>query len=208
MQNKSPCSTIPITKPKAIAVEGKDDQYFFDALLKHLGLKQIQVVPMEGKYPLTDKIEAVKNTSGFSGVISFGVAIDADRNYVATFQSVCGALRHSNLLVPTGPLKTAKAKGNPSITVIILPRKNTQGILEDLCLQAVKSDPALPCVNRYFKCLSKRGVTTNNISKAKVHAFLSSRKEPDLRLGEAAMAGCWPFGNPAFKEVKRFLNML
>jgi hypothetical protein len=46
------------------------------------------------------------------------------------------------------------------------------------------------------------------MSKAKVHAFLASRYEPDKRLGEAAKAGYWPWDNEAFETVKSFLQQI
>ena len=48
----------------------------------------------------------------------------------------------------------------------------------------------------------------NNLSKARVQAFLSSRIEPGKRLGEAAEAGYWPFNNPVFNPIKDFLSII
>ncbi len=47
-----------------------------------------------------------------------------------------------------------------------------------------------------------------NISKARVHAWLSSQNEPDKRLAEAAEVGYWPWENPAFDLLKLFLKEL
>ena len=44
-----------------------------------------------------------------------------------------------------------------------------------------------------------------DMAKAEVHAFLASREEPDKRLGEAAEAGYWPLGDPAFGHLKNFV---
>lgn len=195
-----------ITKPKVIAVEGRDEENFFNALLTFVRLTDIQVIPMEGKCSLTDKIEAVTKIQGFGSATSFGVVIDADDSYTDAFRSVCGALEDLNLPVPTQPLRATGL--NPKVIVMIMPRKNKNGMLEDLCLEGVESDAATLCVRRYIMCLSNRGITTNNDSKARIHAFLSSRREPDLRLGEAALEGYWPFENKAFDEVKRFIRTL
>ena len=47
-----------------------------------------------------------------------------------------------------------------------------------------------------------------NMSKAKVQVFLGSRKEAGKRLGEAAHAGYWPFGDNAFRPMKDFLQQI
>jgi hypothetical protein len=101
-----------------------------------------------------------------------------------------------------------KVGTDPSVTIMILPRRNTQGMLEDLCLEAVKPDPATPCMEGYFRCLTRNGITTSNIAKAKIHTFLSSRTRPDLRLGEAALEGYWPFPSSVFDDLKQFLRMI
>lgn len=80
------------------------------------------------------------------------------------------------------------------------------GMLEDLCLRAVQADPAMPCVNDYFQCVQNQANRQpNNISKARVHAWLSSQLEPDLRLGEAAKNNLWPWASPAFDALRQFL---
>jgi 5S rRNA maturation endonuclease (ribonuclease M5) len=199
-------SRVTITKPKVILVEGKEDKKFFDAFIQDLHLRSIQVVPMDGRHPLTDKIESVKNTPGFGNVTTFGVVIDADRNYQAAQQSLSAALRNLGFAVPADTL--TKAGNTPSVIVMILPKRNVQGALEDLCLSAVKSDPAFPCLNRYFDCLSKKGINPLNSSKAKIHAFISSRSKADLTFGQAAQAGYWPFSSNVFDEVKQFLRTI
>ncbi len=52
------------------------------------------------------------------------------------------------------------------------------------------------------------GVDHFALGEAKVHAFLSSRIESDLRLGEAALASYWPFDNAVFDPLKDFLLSL
>jgi hypothetical protein len=197
---------VPITEQKVVAVEGFDEKYFFEAFLTYLNLTGIQVIPMNGISSLTDKIKGIYNAHGFRRVTSFGIVRDADSNHRAAFQSVCCALRNVNLPVPSKALTAAGI--NPKVVVMIMPKKNTNGMLEDLCLTSVKSDPAMLCVNRFFRCLSHKGIISNEISKARMHAFLSTRHKPDLRLGEAACAHYLPFSNVCFDEVKTFLRMM
>lgn len=93
--------------------------------------------------------------------------------------------------------------------IFILPDAQTPGMLEDLCLRAVADDPVMPCVQEFFDCIQRRCDTSpGTMPKAKTHAFLASRERPGLRLGEAAMKGYWPWADPAFDEVRRFLRAL
>jgi hypothetical protein len=47
----------------------------------------------------------------------------------------------------------------------------------------------------------------NDIIKAKTHAFLSSRPEPDKKLGEAALAGYFPFSSAVFNQLRTILSL-
>lgn len=206
--NEVPLS--PITATKLIAVEGKEEVNFLCALRDSLGIGDMEIRDIAGKYVLPTKLKSLVNTSGFNNVISFGVMRDADANAQAAFQSVCDALRNAGQAVPVEPLKVVRGtRGKPRVVVLILPHGSNQGMLEDVCLQSVVGDPAMTCVGEYFQCVKRNlGSLPSNLSKAKVHAFLSSRDQPDLRLGEAAQKGYWLWDNQAFDQVKQFLSML
>jgi hypothetical protein len=92
---------------------------------------------------------------------------------------------------------------------MLMPKNNTPGMLEDLCLESVKTDPAFSCMENYFDCLKSKDLPSPiEISKAKVRVFLASKKRPDLRLGEAAEKEYWPFDCDAFEELKAFLRVV
>jgi hypothetical protein len=200
------CSTIPISKPKVLAVEGEDDKRFFNKFFDLLNIYDAQTIKMMGKYPLSEKVKGVTKISGWSQVVSFGLVIDADSDYPGALASIKHSLRVARLAVPSGPLLSAGRKRK--VTFFIVPGVGRVGALEDLCLSSVSLDPAMTCVDAYFHCLAQSGIVCHKISKAKVHAFLASRREPDLKLGEATEAGYWPFLNLVFDDVRRFLQML
>ncbi|MBA7562750.1 MAG: hypothetical protein GH159_00700 [Dehalococcoidia bacterium] len=154
-------------------------------------------------------LQALSKASSFISTVQvLAIIRDADNDASAAFQSVCTALIQANLPVPAAALQPAGTK--PIVRVMICPHGKASGMLEDICLDTVSTDPAISCVDSYFSCLSSiSGFTLpNNMSKAKVHAFLSSRIEPDKRLGEAAEAGYWPFNNTACDSLKNFLLSL
>jgi hypothetical protein len=141
--------------------------------------------------------------------VSIGVTRDADNDSHGAFQSVSGFLTASNLPAPAsgGHLSDAEA-GTPRAGIYILPDCVNAGMLEDLCLEAVSDDLATSCVNEFLDCVVRAGRTPGNLSKARVHAWLSSQVVPDRRLGEAARAGMWPWDSPTFDALKEFLLKL
>jgi hypothetical protein len=202
MMEKKPVS---IEQPNLLVVEGVDEQGVFGALLKHMGIADVQVVPTGGKTLLADGLHGLKITTGFASVRSMGVVRDADVDPGAAFQSVCDALSREGLPVPGAPL--VRAAGPPKVTVIILPSASRPGALEDLCLAAVAGDGAFPCVQRFFQCLREAGVEgPRNQSRARMQVFLASRAEAGRRLGEAAQY--LPWDASAFDELRRFVQMV
>jgi hypothetical protein len=197
-------SSVDITQSKVLVVEGKDEVNFFVALIRFLNLSSIQVLNIEGKHKFKNKLKAVSITSGFSNVASLGIVLDADDNPSGTFQSVCSALKYSNLPIPNNPLESYGQ--NPKVSVMILPEPNATGMLEDVCLKSIESDIAMDCVNDFFNCLDDKDIKPKNASKAKVQVFLASKPETGIPLGIAAQKGYWPFKNAVFNQLKDFLH--
>lgn len=172
-----------------------------------MNMKHVQIVPMEGKDELRVKMKALVETPGFRGVVSLGVVRDADSDPHGAFQSVCDSLRYVGLSLPARCLESFGT--NPRVSIMLMPKNNTPGMLEDLCLESVRTDPAFLCMEQYFECLQSKNLPRpREISKAKIHAFLASREKPDLRLGVAAENGYWPFNNETFQELKGFLRLV
>ena len=193
-----------ITEKTLLIVEGKEDEFFFSALAHHLGLTELQVLGIGGKGQLRGILKAPP--PGFRSVTSLGIIRDANSDPDAAFKSVCDALQNAGLTVPPAVCEPAGHK--PQVIVLILPDGQRPGMLEDVCLQSIQSDAVSPCIDQFFKCVEERAKAPREPSKARVHAFLSSRETPDLRLGEAAEKGYWPFEDPAFDLIKKFLGKL
>ncbi len=83
-------------------------------------------------------------------------------------------------------------------------------MLEDLCLAALADDPAMCCVDEYFRCLEDQKIVPKQVAlpKARLHTFLASRGKPGLRLGEAAQSNDIPLDSPVFEPVVNFLRQL
>jgi hypothetical protein len=202
-----PVAPLTITRPKLLLGEGVDEVRFLNALLKHLGILDIQVEQYGGKQKLAAYLRTLATPlPGFAQVISLAVTRDADDDAAAAFQSVCYGLQSANLAVPAAHSQSAGA--GPKVHVFIMPDGQAAGMLEDLCLSAVATDPAFPCVADYFRCVLAAGRQPSNKAKASLHAWLASQVVPDKRLGEAAEVGYWPWADAAFAPLMQFLRSL
>ncbi len=196
-----------LSKPKLLIGEGKEEVDFFTAFLAHLYITNVQVEQYGGKQGLPRYLSTLVVRPGYLDVVSLGITRDADNSAQGAFQSVCNSLHRVSLSVPNQPGEIVG--DSPQVSVMILPHGQEKGMLEDLCLAAVKTDPVLQCVDEYFDCVYRTvGREPNNMAKARVHAWLSSQIEPDKRLGEAAKAGYWPWDSPGFDSLKQFLQAL
>jgi len=187
-------SPLKISQRKLLLVEGKEDERFFAALIEHLCLVQIQVIPFGGKPKLGPFLRALVMDSSFDAVESIGIVRDSDTSPDSAFQSVSTALAQCKLPAPSTTLEAVGDK--PHVAVMILPDMDSSGSLEDICLRSVAGDPAMRCVDGFFDCLKKQDLRVGNHAKARAQAFLASRAKTGLRLGEAAECGYWPWQKP------------
>jgi hypothetical protein len=203
---------ITIKKERLLIVEGKDEELFFDALLKHLNISNIQILSIGGKTKFRKNLGALLNRrEEFAKVKRLWITRDADDDFNSAFQSICDALKALELPVPKKPkIPTSSC---PEISIFIFPDNQSPGMLEDLCLKVLQDNtqdtPIIKCLEDYFCCLARRSPEfPNNLSKAKIQAFLAAKKEPGKRLEEAAQSGYFPWDHPAFNDIKEFLFML
>ncbi|MCI0439583.1 MAG: hypothetical protein L0177_10695 [Chloroflexi bacterium] len=198
---------VSITESKLLLVEGPDDLYLFNALVQHLGTTGIQIHPVGGKDNFRPELGAIVRTPGFSDVSSLAIVRDADNSATDAFRSVSDALAAVNLPVPSEPLQLAGTA--LKVVVLIVPHGGATGALEDVCLASVTADDVMPCLDDYMSCIQSRVADQpGNLSKSKLQAFLASRKQPGLLLGQAAREGYWPWEHPAFEPLKQLLQML
>jgi hypothetical protein len=198
---------VPIIRPKLLVAEGADEVYLFSALMEHIGVNGIQIHQARGKDNFRPWLQALVQVPEFSSVVSLGLVRDADVDAASAFQSMQDSLMSVGLPAPSEPLQPFGL--NPRVIVLILPHGNRTGALEDVCLASVADDPAMRCVDGYFNCIQDGGLEpSDNLSKARLQAFLASRPRSGLLLGQAASAGYWKWEHPAFEPLKQLLQML
>jgi hypothetical protein len=202
-----PTQPAPYTKPRVLIGEGRDEVAFFEAFLTHLGVQDVQVEEFGGKPNLSRYLREFGLRPGHENVVALGITRDSDGPVASAFQSIGGFLTNCSLPVPVGPGKVQA--GTPRVGVFILPDNQREGMLEDLCMDAVQADGAVPCVADFFQCVARQTQPQRQpspMAKARVHAWLASQLVPDLRLGEAAKKGYWPWSSTAFDALRQFLR--
>ena len=189
-----------IERPILIIGEGVEEVLFLEALLAEFNVSGVQVEHYEGKSALGRYLKALKNRPGFAAVKKLGIIRDADDDPAASAASVDGAI--------------AQAGFDPNLTVkkIIIPSATEKGALENLCLRTIEGQPLRACIEEFLSCATRatsiQHTSTAAKAKARIHAWLSAQREPDLRLGHAAKKGLIAWSSPVFGELKQFLREL
>src|SRR4028118_420970 len=134
-----------LSKPKLLIGEGKEEVDFFTAFLSHLNIADVQVDQYGGKQGLPSYLRTLVVRPGYLDVVSLGITRDADNSAQSAFQSVCSSLNRASLPVPSRPGEIVG--DSPQVSIMILPDGQNSGMLEDLFLTAIETDPVLPCVD-------------------------------------------------------------
>ena len=190
-----------------LLVEGNDQRNFFGALVGRLSLSAIQVQNYGGVDEFREFLRAFAAMPGFAKVGSIGVVRDAEgRPAVSAFDSVRSSLQRAGLPVPERPGQ--RSPGVPAVTVFVLPDNDRPGMLETLLRESFANTPEDRCVDAYVECLREAGIPVDRPDKARVHAWLASRREPHVSAGVAALKGYWDLKHPAFARLRAFLSGL
>jgi hypothetical protein len=198
---------LELDKPKLLIGEGKDEVFIFGALLSHLRIDDIKVEDYGGKTNLPDYLDTLVLRPGFTNLTSLGVTRDADRDALSAFISLSNYLNQRGFVTPdsSGNIEA----GTLRVGIMILPDGHHSGMLEDLCLAALQTDSSMQCIDEYFECVKAiKGSLPNQISKARIHAWLAAQNPPDMRLGFAAQKGFIDWDNSSFDQLRNFLAAL
>jgi len=205
-----------INSKKVLAVEGKDEINFFNALLKHIGITDIDIREVGGKRQFNKKLPALVSARGFyladgSSFVTH-LAIIRDKDEDSAFESIATIVEETDLEPPKK--HSAFSNGTPKVGIFIMPGEAIDGtMLEDLCLKTVEKHKAMPCVNEYASCISALEAIPKNIPKAKVQVFkaqvfLAAQPEIVDSVGLGAQKKYWDFESSALDELKKFLIQL
>ncbi len=210
VSKRQPEDLISIIESKLLLCEGIDEEKILSKLFEELQVSDIQIMPRGGKEQINKSLPLLAKRPEFRKVASMGIIRDADSDASAALQSVTSALESVGIKLQKG--SAISVASQPRVTVLIVPGSDQQGSIEDILFESVRGGEAIACVEEYMACLKGQSsaytLTPGNLAKAKVHAFLASQKDPDLRPGEAAEKGLWDFNHPAFSELRQFILQL
>ena len=189
---------------KFVFCEGKSDQSVIRSLAKHLNL-DIKIESTGGKNNLPNFLKSLQTRPDFAQqkVAAMAILRDADQDAIAAFQSVQDHLRQNSFPVPeaNGTFSHSALRVGTFIVGV-----DGRGMIEDICLNSVSNQPEFSCVNEYFNCIAKKSARSKFLSKAKVRVWMASHVDYEYHVGKAAEEGYWPWENPAFDSLKKFLQ--
>jgi len=191
---------------KVIAVEGTDEVYFLDALLRNLKITDVEVRDVGGKDQFKNKLPALVRMSGFSDVGFLAIIRDAEDDAGAAFDSVRKVLLDQQLEPPDRMNRFSD--GNPRIGIFIMPGNSDTGMLEDLCLKTVEEDPAMECVNAFIDCASRLDNPPKIMAKAKAQVFLAAMSKIANSVGVGAQKGYWNLDSDELDNLRSFIEIL
>lgn len=191
------------------------DLHVMGELCRREGIQGFQFLSLNGHSKLRGFLKALARSPHFRSPVpgystpvrAMAIVLDAEGDAAAAFAKVADALASAGLPAPAAAGQVTA--GVLKVGVFLVPDNVSPGMIETLCLRSVAADPAWECLDVFFRCVESNGGTLPaNIDKARAQAFLSTRPQPDLPVGLAALEGYWDFAHETFKPLIDFLRRL
>lgn len=184
--------------PRLLLVEGQDDKHVVRHIVEACGLAtEVRITEAEGVGKLLD---AIPSQASVRGRKVLGVVVDANGDPTARWEALTKRfqesqpLQEAGITLPQQPrpqgIVQAERSRCPRIGIWMMPDNIRPGELEDFVKEMIPShDPVWPSAEGYIDALPQpRRFQPEKTEKAKVHAWLATRKEPG-RMGAAIGAG-------------------
>lgn len=203
--------------PRLLLVEGQDDKHVVRHVMEACDLNiDIDVREADGAPNL---LAAIPDELAAPERQVLGIAMDANGDPQARWEEIADELRKSSQFQDAGgdPPAEAEPAGTilegssrcPRIGVWLMPDNVNPGELEDFIRRMIPDDdPVRPKADAYIDDLPEpRKFAPHKIDKAKVHAWLATRKEPG-RMGAAIGAGDLDVGAESCQAFVKWLEEL
>ena len=185
--------------PRLLLVEGGDDEHVVRHLCRLHQERRAGDQPDVPDFAISDKrgFPNLKAAIGpeikVPGRTALGILVDADTNVDARWGEIAHQLRQAAAVeLPTETLRAGiVVEGKPRVGVWLMPDNGSAGELEDFIRRLLPAaDPVWPRAQRYIDDIPEadRKFATGRILRAKIHAWLATRKEP-RKMGAAVGAG-------------------
>ena len=178
---------------RVLLVEGQDDEH----VVLNLRLK-FQSMPhfhIENKGGVRKLLDSIIQEARVSGRKALGILLDVDDDLNARWSAVADRLRRLDIDVPLTPEQTGTlidgTNRTPRIGIWLMPDNQSSGELEDFVSEMIPDgDTVWPRSERYINGIPKedRKFSDDKIHRARIHAWLATRKEP-RKIGTAIHTG-------------------
>lgn len=197
-----------------LLVEGSDDEHVVHHIANRTNdTLEISILPKGGIDPLLNAIERDLRVPGRAAI---GILADANDDLDARWQAVTDRIRRAErdieppthpdpdgTIIPGGPRR-------PRVGIWLMPNNQSPGELEDFVAAMIPSgDSVWPRAKAYIDCIPEadRKFADGKVQRAKVHAWLAARKEPQW-MGEAIRDGDLTTEAPPCQAFAAWLRQL
>ena len=204
---------VRIEKTKLLLAEGRDGELFLVwACRTYRQQEDVQVVNFGGVNELPTFLKTLSQVENFDSVETLVIARDAESSASSAADSIRGALTGASLPVPVKPFSYA-SDGRMKVAFVIFPGpESVSGTLEDLCLQIVRDDAIMPCVEEYISCLrAKRPKQLlDHLGKRRMHTFLAGKEQQLIgaTIGQASDRKAWDAEHPALQAFRAVIESM
>lgn len=173
-------------RKKILLVEGRDDKH----VVRHLAMRSermpsFHILPVGGFPKLKKAIRPAINGHGRTAV---GILADANNDPEGRWSALAYQLRAADVHLPSGLQATGTiVQGQPKVGIWLMPDNQSSGELEQFIGSLIpEGDPVWPRAIQYVDGIpaTDRKFAPAKAQKAKIHAWLATRKEP-RKMGEA-----------------------
>lgn len=224
--------------PRVLLVEGQDDKHMIWQLCKRDPSFSVSREGAEGyemwvkirnqrtKFEITEKgsrkslLDSIWVEVNASGMQTVGIIMDADSDVRNSWKDIITGFSGTDIKLPASPATTGTIVNPgvspsgvplPRIGVWLMPDNESKGELEDLAFSMVPSnDDTWKLAQNYIDGIPspERKFQPDKIDKAKLYAWLATRKEPS-RMGAAiGAAGGLDASIPVCKDLLAWLSDL
>ncbi|MXX97345.1 MAG: hypothetical protein F4065_09005 [Rhodothermaceae bacterium] len=205
---------MTLNKPQKniLLVEGNDDMHVVWHFWNHHH-PGYQPFEIEVRGDIDKLIDAISTDLKSPGRETLGILVDSNDKPIDRWKSIAHRIKNAaEIQIPRKPKPNGTIINNvrPRIGIWLMPDNASPGELEDFISRLVPEGDAIwPRANQYINEIPEgdRKFKERKESKAKVHAWLATRKEPH-RMGTAITAGDLDLATPIAKGFHRWLHQL